>query len=334
MALNLFLIFVGFVGLVWSADLFLSGAASTATNFGIPKLVIGLTVVSLGTSAPEIVVAIIASQEGSNLLAVGNAIGSNIANIGLVLGLTAILIPVTIDSNARKQQLPWLLGLTVLALILLANGSALTFNDGIILLFGLVLVIYQIWNDLKREDETYVKKIVAGDQSLKTQLDSEIAELATLSKRKGLLFTLLGLGLLLISAELLVYAAINVAVLLGISELIIGLTVVAIGTSLPELAATIGAAIKKQEDIAVGNIIGSNILNITAVLCIPALLGGASIEPSQLIRDGGTMLALTILLALFAYGFGKKSEVTRLEGSILLVGWVMYTAYLISNAQF
>ena len=332
MALNLFLIFVGFVGLVWSADLFLSGAASTATNFGIPKLVIGLTVVSLGTSAPEIVVAIIASQEGSNLLAVGNAIGSNIANIGLVLGLTAILIPVAIDSNARNKQLPWLLGLTVLALILLANGSALTFNDGIILLFGLVLVIYQIWNDLKREDESYVKKIVAGDQSLKTQLDSEIAELATLSKRKGLLFTLLGLGLLLISAELLVYAAINVAVLLGISELIIGLTVVAIGTSLPELAATIGAAIKKQEDIAVGNIIGSNILNITAVLCIPALLGGASIEPSQLIRDGGTMLALTILLALFAYGFGKKSEVTRLEGSILLVGWIIYTAYLISNA--
>ena len=332
MALNLFLIFVGFVGLVWSADLFLSGAASTATNFGIPKLVIGLTVVSLGTSAPEIIVAIIASQEGSNLLAVGNAIGSNIANIGLVLGLTAILIPVTIDSNARTKQLPWLLGLTVLALILLANGSALTFNDGIILLFGLVLVIYQIWNDLKREDETYVKKIVAGDQSLKAQLDSEIAELATLSKRRGLLFTLLGLGLLLVSAELLVYAAINVAVLLGISELIIGLTVVAIGTSLPELAATIGAAIKKQEDIAVGNIIGSNILNITAVLCIPALLGGASIEPSQLIRDGGTMLALTILLALFAYGFGKKSKVTRLEGSILLVGWVIYTAYLISNA--
>ena len=166
---------------------------------------------------------------------------------------------------------------------------------------------------------------------MKTQLDSEIAELATLSKRKGLLFTLLGLGLLLVSAELLVYAAINVAVLLGISELIIGLTVVAIGTSLPELAATIGAAIKKQEDIAVGNIIGSNILNITAVLCIPALLGGASIEPSQLVRDGGTMLALTILLALFAYGFGEKSEVTRLEGSILLVGWVIYTAYLINS---
>ena len=332
MSLNLFLIFVGFVGLVWSADLFLSGAASTATNFGIPKLVIGLTVVSLGTSAPEIVVAIIASQDGSNLLAVGNAIGSNIANIGLVLGLTAILIPVTIDSNARNKQLPWLLGLTSLALVLLANGSALTFNDGIILLFGLVLVIYQIWNDLNREDETYVKKIVAGDQSLRTQLDSEIAELATLSKRKGLLFTLLGLGLLLVSAELLVYAAVNVAVLMGISELIIGLTVVAIGTSLPELAATIGAAIKKQADIAVGNIIGSNILNITAVLCIPALLGGASIEPSQLLRDGGTMLALTILLALFAYGFGKKSEVTRLEGSILLVGWVIYTAYLINNA--
>ena len=332
MTLNLILIVIGFVGLVWSADLFLSGAASTATNFGIPKLVIGLTVVSLGTSAPEIVVAIIASQEGSNLLAVGNAIGSNIANIGLVLGLTAILIPVTIDSNARNKQLPWLLGLTTLALILLANGSALSFNDGIILLFGLILVIYQIWNDLKREDQVYVKKIVAGDQSLKTQLDSEIAELATLSKRKGLLFTLLGLGLLLVSAELLVHAAINVAVLLGISELIIGLTVVAIGTSLPELAATIGAAIKKQEDIAVGNIIGSNILNITAVLCIPALLGGASIEPSQLLRDGGTMLALTLLLALFAYSFGKKSEVTRLEGSILLVSWVMYTAYLINNA--
>ena len=332
MTFNLILIVAGFLGLVWSADLFLSGAASTATNFGIPKLVIGLTVVSLGTSAPEIVVAMIASQEGSSLLAVGNAIGSNIANIGLVLGLTAMLIPVTIDSHARNKQLPWLLGLTALALILLANGSALTFNDGLILLFGLVLVIYQIWSDLVREDEVYVKKIVAGDQSLKKQLDSDIAELATLSKNKGLLFTLLGLTLLLVSAELLVYAAVNVAVLLGISELIIGLTVVAIGTSLPELAATIGAAIKNQADIAVGNIIGSNILNITAVLCIPALMGGASISPSQLLRDGGTMLALTILLALFAYGFGKKSEVTRLEGSILLIGWVAYTSYLITHA--
>ena len=331
MTLNLILIIVGFVGLVWSADLFLSGAASTATNFGIPKLVIGLTVVSLGTSAPEIVVAIIASQDGSNLLAVGNAIGSNIANIGLVLGLTAVLIPVTIDSNARNRQLPWLLGLTALALILLANGSALTFNDGIILLVGLLLVIYQIWSDLKKEDEIYVQKIVAGDQALRTQLDSEIEELATLSKQKGLVFTLMGLALLLVSAELLVYAAINIAVLLGISELIIGLTVVAIGTSLPELAATIGAAMKKHEDIAVGNIIGSNILNITAVLCIPALMGGVSIERSQLWRDGGTMLALTILLALFAYGFGKKSEVTRLEGSVLLLSWFAYTAYLISN---
>jgi len=331
MTLNLILIVLGFVGLVWSADLFLSGAASTATNFGIPKLVIGLTVVSLGTSAPEIVVAIIASQDGSNLLAVGNAIGSNIANIGLVLGLTAVLIPVTIDSNARNRQLPWLLGLTALALILLANGSALTFNDGIILLVGLLLVIYQIWNDLKKEDEIYVQKIVAGDQALRTQLDSEIEELATLSKQKGLVFTLMGLALLLVSAELLVYAAINIAVLLGISELIIGLTVVAIGTSLPELAATIGAAMKKHEDIAVGNIIGSNILNITAVLCIPALMGGVSIERSQLWRDGGTMFALTMLLALFAYGFGKKSEVTRLEGSVLLLSWFAYTAYLISN---
>ena len=331
MTLNLILIIVGFVGLVWSADLFLSGAASTATNFGIPKLVIGLTVVSLGTSAPEIVVAIIASQDGSNLLAVGNAIGSNIANIGLVLGLTAILIPVTIDYNARSRQLPWLLGLTALALILLANGSALTFNDGIILLVGLLLVIYQIWSDLKKEDEIYVQKIVAGDQALKTQLDSEIEELATLSKQKGLAFTVMGLALLLVSAEFLVYAAINIAVLLGISELIIGLTVVAIGTSLPELAATIGAAMKKHEDIAVGNIIGSNILNITAVLCIPALMGGVGIERSQLWRDGGTMLALTMLLALFAYGFGKKSEVTRLEGSVLLLSWFAYTAYLISN---
>tara|TARA_A100001015_G_scaffold292112_1_gene367075 strand:- start:758 stop:1756 length:999 start_codon:yes stop_codon:yes gene_type:complete len=331
MTLNLILIVLGFVGLVWSADLFLSGAASTATNFGIPKLVIGLTVVSLGTSAPEIVVAIIASQDGSNLLAVGNAIGSNIANIGLVLGLTAVLIPVTIDSNARNRQLPWLLGLTALALILLANGSALTFNDGIILLLGLLLVIYQIWSDLKKEDEIYVQKIVAGDQALKTQLDSEIEELATLSKQKGLAFTVMGLALLLVSAEFLVYAAINIAVLLGISELIIGLTVVAIGTSLPELAATIGAAMKKHEDIAVGNIIGSNILNITAVLCIPALMGGVGIERSQLWRDGGTMLALTILLALFAYGFGKKSEVTRLEGSALLLSWFAYTAYLISN---
>jgi cation:H+ antiporter len=308
----------GFYTLVWSTERFLSGAASTATHLGVSKLLIGLTVVSIGTSAPEILVAITASLEGNQLLAVGNAIGSNIANIGLVLGITAIIAPLPFSQTVLKSELPWLLGATLLALIVLFDLE-LTFGDGVLLLVGLGLVLYRLLRN----------QSVGKDVS--HSMEEELDELQQMTPRQAWFWVILGLFVLLLSAELLVWAATTIADRLGVSEMIIGLTVVAIGTSLPELAATVGSAVKGHTDIAIGNIVGSNILNILAVLSVPGLIGGTEIEAVALWRDCGMMLALTLLLALFAYAINSVPAITRFEGTVMLFAWVGYNILLVQQ---
>ena len=229
MWLQLLLLLVGFVALVWSADKFLSGAASAAVNFGIPKIIIGLTIVSLGTSAPEIIVATFAALEGNHLLAVGNAIGSNIANIGLVLGITAIITPLAFSRNVRRKELPWLIGATLLTLVLLFDRE-LSMVDGLILLFGLGIIMWQLMVSARDPD--------AENDPLQDELD----DIPEMNNAKSLFWLAIGLAILLLSAQILVYAAVNIAQMFGVSELIIGLTIIAIGTSLPELAATVGSA--------------------------------------------------------------------------------------------
>ena len=256
MWIQLTLLVLGFVALIWSADKFLSGAAATATNMGVSKMMIGLTVVSVGTSAPEIVVASMAALDGNSLLAVGNAIGSNIANIGLVLGITAIITPLPFSANVLRKELPWLLGATFLAVILLFDRR-LDFVDGIILLLGLTYILWQLM--ASQSDPEYSTEAISD----------ELDDLPEMTNRQSIIWLTVGLIVLLISAQVLVYAATNIATTLGVSDLIIGLTIVAVGTSLPELAATVGSAIKGQPDIAIGNIVGSNILNILAVLAVP-----------------------------------------------------------------
>ena len=319
MWLQLLLLLVGFVALVWSADKFLSGAASTAVNFGIPKIVIGLTIVSLGTSAPEIVVATFAAIENNHLLAVGNAIGSNIANIGLVLGVTAIVTPLAFSRNVRRKELPWLIGATLLTLALLF-GRELSMGNGLILLFGLAIILWQLVISARNSDAE------------NDPLQDELNDIPDMSNARSLFWLVVGLAVLLVSAQILVYTAVNIAQMFGVSELIIGLTIIAIGTSLPELAATVGSALKGHPEIAIGNVVGSNILNILAVLAVPALLGGVQIDHVALWRDAGMMTALTMMLALFAYGVNSRAVITRFEGAVMLAAWIGYNLLLIHQA--
>mgnify|MGYP000250367189 FL=1 len=319
MWIQLTLLVLGFVALIWSADKFLSGAAATAANMGVSKMMIGLTVVSVGTSAPEIVVASMAALDGNSLLAVGNAIGSNIANIGLVLGITAIITPLPFSANVLRKELPWLLGATFLAVILLFDRR-LDSVDGIILLLGLTYILWQLM--ASQSDPEYSTEAISD----------ELDDLPEMTNRQSIIWLTVGLIVLLISAQVLVYAATNIATALGVSDLIIGLTIVAVGTSLPELAATVGSAIKGQPDIAIGNIVGSNILNILAVLAVPGLIHATDIDYAALWRDSGMMLALTLMLALFAYGLNSRAVITRFEGSVMLMAWIGYNLLLIQQA--
>ena len=280
---------VGFVALVWSADRFVSGAAATANNLGASKILIGLTVVSIGTSAPEILVALAAAIEGTSILAVGNAIGSNIANIGLVLGVTAMVAPLPFSASVLKVELPWLIGVTLLALWCL-HDLHLGVVDGLLLLAGLSLIIHRLVRSQRRKPE------------LPEAIQEELEGLEGMPMGRALVY------------------------------LIIGLTVIAIGTSLPELAATLAAAIKGHPDIAIGNVVGSNILNIVAVLAVPALITPVGLEIHVLWRDYGMMAALTLLLVLFAYGFGSRPIITRFEGCVMALAWIGYNVLLYTQA--
>ena len=310
---------VGFVALVWSADRFVSGAAATANNLGASKILIGLTVVSIGTSAPEILVALAAAIEGTSILAVGNAIGSNIANIGLVLGVTAMVAPLPFSASVLKVELPWLIGVTLLALWCL-HDLHLGVVDGLLLVAGLSLIIHRLVRSQRRRPE------------LPEAIQEELEGLEDLPMGRALVYLIVGLAVLLASAQTLVWAATEVAEYLGVSELIIGLTVIAIGTSLPELAATLAAAIKGHPDIAIGNVVGSNILNILAVLAVPALITPVGLEIHVLWRDYGMMAALTLLLVLFAYGFGSRPIITRFEGCVMALAWIGYNVLLYTQA--
>jgi len=316
----LLLLVVGFITLVWSADRFLSAAAASAQNLGVSKMLIGLTVVSLGTSAPEILVAMFAAIEGNPLLALGNAVGSNIANIGLVLGITALVAPLPFSKQVRRSELPWLLAATALAIALMFDRH-LDWFDGILLLAGLAVIVWLL-----------VRNEANEDQMPSTSVLEELDELPDMGTWQAAGWLIIGLIVLLVSAQVLVYSATSIARYLGVSDMIIGLTIVAVGTSLPELAATIGSAVKGHSDIAIGNVVGSNILNILAVLAVPALVGGTEIPAGALWRDGGMMVALTLMLAMFAYGINSKPVITRFEGMVMLAGWIGYNLLLINRS--
>jgi len=312
--LSILAIAAGFIILVWGADRFVHGASATARNLGISPLIIGLTVVGFGTSAPEILVSVMASLQGNPSLAVGNAVGSNITNIALVLGATALITPLHVKSEILKREYPLMFIVMLVALMLVADGE-LGRLDGIVLLLGLVgLLIWMIYLGMRRDHDP-----------MQTEYESEIPQIAT---APALMWLVVGILLLLGSSRMLVWGAVNVAHALEISDLVIGLTVVAIGTSLPELAASIMSALRKEPDIAIGNVIGSNMFNLLAVLGLPGLIAPHTLSPAVLSRDFPFMIGLSIALFVMAYGLRGPGRVNRVEGLMLLGGYVAYMLVL------
>mgnify|MGYP003614405480 FL=1 len=318
MILYLAAIIAGFAILVWSADKFVEGAASTAKHLGMPSLLIGILIVGFGTSAPEMVVSAIAAMEGNPALALGNALGSNIVNIALILGITAIVAPITVNSKIVKKEIPLLL-LIVLASGYLLLDNSLTLGEGIVLISGFfTLIAWSIVSAFRGRGDT-----------LEAEMDSELIE-HEMSLKAGIIWLIIGLVLLIASSRLLVWGAVGVAHEFGVSDLIIGLTIVALGTSLPELAASVIAARKGEHDIAIGNVVGSNMFNILAVIGIATIIAPMNGIPVEVLnRDWIVMFVLTIALLVMAYGFrNKEGKITRFEGMILVVCYIAYNSYL------
>ncbi len=307
----------GLVLLVWSADKFVQGAAATAYNLGVSTMVIGLVVIGFGTSAPEMLVSATAALQGNPQLAVGNALGSNIANIALVLGATAVIMPLEVKSETLRREYPIMFIVMLVALFLMSDLT-LSRLDGVILIAGLVgLMAWMVWISQNKSK--------GKADPLLNEMSNEIPKLAM---KPALLWLIVGLILLLVSSKILVWGAIIAAKWMGMSDLVIGLTVIAIGTSLPELAASIMSAIKKEPDLAIGNIIGSNMFNILAVLGISSSITNTPITHIVITRDFGTMLGLTIALFIMAYGFKRPGRINRPEGMILLLCYLAYLAIL------
>ena len=310
----------GFVLLAWSADRFVVGASAMAYNLKVSPLVIGLTIVGLGTSAPEMLVSALASWQGNSGLAVGNALGSNIINTGLILGFTAMVIPLNVHSSILRRELPVLLLVMVVALLLLLDGT-LGRLDGILLLAGMVVML--IWMvRLGRTSPT-------GADPMSAEFADEIP--TTLSMGRAVFWLIVGGLVLLGSSRLLVWGAVSIAESMGVSDLVIGLTIVALGTSMPELAATVASAIKGEHDIALGNVIGSNIFNLLVVLGLPGLINPATIDTEVLTRDYPVMVGLTLALFVMAYGFRGPGRINRIEGTLLVLAFCAYQTLLYFN---
>jgi len=315
----------GFAGLIWSADRFVLGASTTARNLGVSPLVIGLTIVAFGTSAPEIFTSATASIQGSPSFAIGNALGSNIANLGIVLAITLLIQPIDIPRSLLRKELPALLLVSALCFIVFADQT-LNYFDGLLLLFLMAVFTWRVLKSMRLMDDKADNDERIMDPNEVT--DDFIAEDMSTAKAFGLL--VFGLVLLIISANILVEGARSVALSLGVSELVIGLTVMAVGTSLPELATSITSAFKGHYDLVLGNIIGSNIMNILLVLPVPAFLAPYVIEPEVLTRDYAMMMIITLGCAYFLYMRSRKNQqIGRPAGVVLLGMYIAYTASLI-----
>lgn len=318
MVIAVAILIVGLIVLVWSADRLVFGAAAIAKNYGVSPLVIGMTILAMGSSAPEMMVSANAALADKTDTAVGNVLGSNIANIALILGFTALIKPLSIGSTIIRRELPLMLGVTVLAGVLLWNNHLGFFEGmGLFTLFVIfILMMLKIGKDSGGTDP-----ILADQQS---DIPNDVSNL------KAVLWIIIGLPLLLVSSDQVVDSAVTIAQYFGMSDLVIGLTIIAIGTSLPELAASIAGVMKGEDDLAVGNIIGSNVFNILAVMGIPGLLNPSAISEYAMSRDYYIMLVLSIMLLIFA--LGKSRSINRIEGAVFLLCYIGYQGYLFVNA--
>ena len=312
-------ILAGLVFLVWSADKFVIGAAATARHLGMSPLLVGLTIVSIGTSAPEMFVSAMASLDGAGNLAIGNAIGSNITNIALVLGITALVAPIPLQKGLLKKELPLLMMVTLLAGVVLIDLT-LDLVDALILIAAMVFALWLMFQQ-------------AGDSGDDIIDEDEAAEIENTPTGKAAFWLITGLVVLMASSKALVWGATGVATAMGVSDLIIGLTIVAIGTSLPELAASVASALKGHHDIAIGNVIGSNIFNLLAVMPIPGILAVTAVEADALYRDYIVMAGATFALLLFFILNYNRGTLGRIPGVLLCGGYVAYLLTLFMANQ-
>jgi len=305
--------------LVWSADRFVEGAASAARHFGMPSLLIGMVIVGFGTSAPEMVVSALAAGQGNVGIALGNAYGSNITNIALILGITALVSPIAVHSQVLRKELPILTAVTALAAWQIRDGK-ITLTAALVLLgvFG-GLMAWTIWEGLQKKMD-----------ALANQVNQEL-EVRVMPIRRALFWLVTGLVLLIVSSRILVWGAVEIALGFGISDLIIGLTIVAVGTSLPELASSVIAARKGEHDIALGNVLGSNLFNTLAVVGIAGVIRPMAVGPEVFNRDILVMAGLTLSLFVIGYGIRKPGRINRIEGGALLAVYAGYTIYLVST---
>lgn len=313
---NILLIVAGLALLVLGADRFVHGAAATARNLGVAPLLIGLTIVAFATSAPEIMVSVNAAMRGDVDLAIGNAIGSNIANIGLVLGCVALIRPIKLASATLRREMPALLAVSLLTVSLFLD-SYLSRIDGLVLLTGLVIVM--VWL-------TRLGLQSSASDPMQADYEAEIPK--DVATRVAIFWLVVGLIVLLGGAELLVNGAVAVARDLNVSEVVIGVTVVAIGTSLPELTVSLVSALKGEYGLAIGNIVGSNIFNLLAVIGVAAAIQPAALAPSVLSLHIFVMVAFTLVLFAMADDQGGKNSISRLEGAALLAAFVGYISYV------
>ncbi|QTR49492.1 calcium/sodium antiporter [Candidatus Thiothrix anitrata] len=317
MLMPLLAVLAGFALLMWSADKFVDGAAATAKHLGVSTLLIGIVVVGFGTSAPEMVVSAFAALDGKPALALGNAYGSNIINITLILGLSAIFATLAVHSSIVRKELPILLGVTLLAGWQLWDGE-ISRADAIVLLVVLFAIMGWMVYSAKHSKQ----------DSLGDEMSDEMAD-NSLTLKAAIIWLVIGLLLLMASSKMLVWGAVSIAQGLGVSELIIGLTIVAFGTSLPELAASIAAARKNEADLAIGNVVGSNLFNTLAVVGIAGVIAPMQVGSEVLSRDWAVMFAITVGLFIMAYGLRKPGHLTRWEGILLLSAYLAYTGWLI-----
>lgn len=319
MTLPIVYLLVGLVLLIASAERFVFGASALARNLRVSPLLVGVVIVGFGTSAPEMLVSAIAAWQGNSGLAIGNAIGSNITNIALILGAGALIRPLSVHSQVLRRELPILLAAMLVCWVLLSNGR-IDRLDGIMLLGAFAAILYWMIS-------------VAG----RARLDGidPLAEPGTpsgVTNLRAMMWLAVGLVVLLASSRLLVWAAVDLAELLGLSDLVIGLTIVAVGTSLPELAATATAAFRRMDDIAVGNVVGSNTFNTLAVLGLPGVIAPGPFAPEVLTRDVPLMVVLTLALFAMGYGLGSTGRINRLEGGVLLLAFAGYQWVLFSGS--
>lgn len=312
-----FAIALGLALLVWSADRFVEGSASVARHFGMPPLLVGMVIVGFGTSAPEMTVSALAAYQGNSGIALGNAYGSNIANIALILGLTALISPIAVHSRVLEKELPLLTAVTALAAWQVWDGEITRIDAWVLLAVFAAVMGWSIWQGTRKRGDAF---------------GSEMAHelrVHAMPLRRAIFWLIAGLAFLIISSRILVWGAVEIAHGFGISDLVIGLTIVAVGTSLPELASSIIATRKGEHDIALGNILGSNLFNTLAVVGIAAMIHPISADAEVFSRDILTMAVLTVSLFVFCYGFRGPHRISRLEGGILLLCYIGYSTYLL-----